>query len=257
MKADTACTLKKQSYLCGANFSVETGKLLSRDSTELKLLLRRTTSGGCRTFNDMQEIELAPRSREPDDAQASASAAGQTAEFGTAVGHRVAMRYEEKVDKWRTRRRATHTMRIHSRRLLRFLKRDYHVTNLALAFLSRVGHEYKERRDNTTTAFVVCEAFIGDIGQKTAQAVAERNLAPAQLDRVHVNFTVLSPNSVRLARLLQEADGILERLVLLELENLIAYSDRVLLTRQMLDAFTAIKEAALGHIDDATGRRAA
>ena len=157
------------------------------------------------------------------------------------------MRYTAEVGTWRSKRRATHTMLIHSRRVIRFLKRDYHITNLALAFLSRAGNEYLERKQKTSAAFVVCETFIGTLASNTAQAVAERSLASAEIERAQVNFAVLSPNSVRLARLLQETDHILERLMLLELENLIPHTDRIMLSRQMLDALVAIKDAALSN----------
>lgn len=162
------------------------------------------------------------------------------------------MRYTAEVGTWRGKRRATHTMQIHSRRVLRFLKRDYHITNLALAFLSRAGDEYLERKQKTSSAFVVCETFIADLAEKTALAVSERSLAAADIERANVNFAVLSPNSVRLARLLQEADHILERLMLLELESLIPHTDRVAISRKMLDGIVAIKEAALCNAEKVT-----
>ena len=162
------------------------------------------------------------------------------------------MRYSTEVGNWRGKRRATHTMQIHSRRVLRFLKRDYHITNLALAFLSRAGDEYLDRKRRTGEAFLLCETFIAGLAEKTTKAIAELSLGSANIERVDVNFAVLSPNSVRLARLLQEADHILERLILLELESLIPHTDRVMISSQMLQALVAIKEAALFNPEKAT-----
>lgn len=204
----------------------------------------------CRNFGGMQTVNPSPLFAPETTGllQNQAAATGPVLREFQAESA-INMRYSTEVGNWRGKRRATHTMQIHSRRILRFLKRDYHITNLALAFLSRAGSEYLDRKQKTSAAFVLCETFIAELAGNTAKVVAERSLAAVGIERADVNFAVLSPNSVRLARLLQEADYILERLMLLELENLIPHTDRVMISNQMAHAFAAIKDAALCNVE--------
>lgn len=161
------------------------------------------------------------------------------------------MRYSEDVAKKRSRQgsHGEQTILLHSRRILLFLKKDFHIANLAMSFLLRAPAAYNERRAATETAFLQAEALVRLLAENTRNALLVDPNPVSGVPRQFVRFPVLCPSAVRFARLIQDCDHIMEALLLVEYAKGISYEDRLLMCRRLIDAIVAVKTATIARVE--------
>ena len=159
----------------------------------------------------------------------------------------VKLRYEEKVAKHRYRQVATMTLSLQSRRTFRFLRKEFHLVNIALALLKCAEDDkYKSRKLATESALKNAEEKAYEWSVRFTSSLAKIKYDPPVLQRVNISFTVLSPRAGRVVQLIALIDTLCEQMLILEFHKQITFNDRNLVTQQLMEQLMLIKTAVTG-----------
>ena len=164
------------------------------------------------------------------------------------------MRYSDKVAKTAVGRTAEHArirVELSTRRSLRFLKKEFHLINLALEFMRRARHDarYVPRALATHRALVAMEKKTADWYAKFAAALSTIEHTPPNFEKVPAMVDVLTQRGARVLNLIVSIDAICVQMLTLEFRKVLSNADRQMVIEQLFDGLLEIKASAMGERD--------
>jgi hypothetical protein len=162
----------------------------------------------------------------------------------------VRLRYQDRVEAIKNGERAAICpISLSSKRLLSFLKKEFHIINLSMNFLRRLQHDerYIARQVAVQRAMKNAETLVTEWQARCVDEITLNGspVGPA-MHRMVVPVRVLTPRAAKLVDLLQRTDGIMEMLRVLEIRGRITNDDRLIVIQKLMNAFLLIKTAGMG-----------
>jgi hypothetical protein len=157
------------------------------------------------------------------------------------------MRYHHDVVKRRYTPKGSASLDLHSYRLVKWVRREFHLINIAFGFLRIVSEKRFERRRIEVYQWLsACEKMVDLHYQQSLDTLASFEHERASFTRYCFGVQTLSEKSSRFARLIQQMDATMEMLIALEYYKRVSKADRQLVIDQFFESLALMKNKATG-----------